>query len=259
MSQVKGYTVGDIKAEAAFTSEIVLNGSPTLQDFVNYQDKDRQIMVTRPGMYLKYLPHRFDAVDGQLLSGGAYLFDTHANAQDYWDWTTDKFEVGEPKTKFWNQPLFKSSKRFVWDVIGATNFKPVEVHAVGRFQRWSYAGAGDNAADALRAVFLALKKAAQGQGAASFWLLHHPREKKIAIQLTFEKVEDGDSATVGQRSLHQVTSQPSLGELFPRGLNTTNELDRTSLFIALWLPTSSSAGGVAQTHPMYPVLPVVTV
>lgn len=100
MSQIKGYSIGDIQAKAAFTSEIEINGLPPLQDVVNLQDDHRKTMDTRPGMYLKYLPHRYDAVNGGLRSGGAYLFDTLENAEKYWDWTTNEFEINEPKVKF---------------------------------------------------------------------------------------------------------------------------------------------------------------
>nr|XP_036586506.1 uncharacterized protein CTRU02_03891 [Colletotrichum truncatum]KAF6796913.1 hypothetical protein CTRU02_03891 [Colletotrichum truncatum] len=195
MAGVKGYSVGDIQAQAAFTSEIEINGHPSLQDFVNFQDVHRKVMDARPGMYLKYLPHQFDVVNGQLRTGGAYLFDTHENAADYWDWTTNIFEVDEPKVKFWSQPLFKASKRFIWQVIGATNFGPVEYHAVGRFQRWTYDGA--NVEKELQRIYPELKRKAEEQGALAFWLLHHPEEKQIGIQLAFGKMEGTDPLTVG--------------------------------------------------------------
>ncbi|KAL0933816.1 uncharacterized protein CTRU02_210615 [Colletotrichum truncatum] len=255
MAGVKGYSVGDIQAQAAFTSEIEINGHPSLQDFVNFQDVHRKVMDARPGMYLKYLPHQFDVVNGQLRTGGAYLFDTHENAADYWDWTTNIFEVDEPKVKFWSQPLFKASKRFIWQVIGATNFGPVEYHAVGRFQRWTYDGA--NVEKELQRIYPELKRKAEEQGALAFWLLHHPEEKQIGIQLAFGKMEGTDPLTVGYNSLAHAGSQASLDSIFPSSLKAQKSLDRTSLFIAVWMPTSRLAGGAHHWAPMYPTLPTV--
>ncbi|KAJ4233504.1 hypothetical protein NW757_013727 [Fusarium falciforme] len=254
MSQIKGYSVGDIQAKAAFTSEIEVNGLPSLQDVVNFQEVHRQTMDTRPGMYLKYLPHRYEPVNGELRSGGAYLFDTHENASDYWDWTANVFEP-EAGVKFWNLPLFKTSKRFVWDVIGATNFAPVDTHAVGRFQRWSYDG--ENVEEELRRVFPDLKKRAKDQGAAAFWLLHHPIEKLIGIQLAFPKAQGVEFPAIGLESLAQVASQVSLGSLFPVSIRMKKAVDWTSLFLAIWLPRSRLEGGVPYSSPMYPTLPDV--
>lgn len=256
MGEIKGYSVGDIQAKAAFTSEIEINGRPPVQGVVNHQDKDREIMDSRPGMYLKYVLHRYDAVDGQLCSGGAYLFDTYENAAGYADWTANVFEVNEPKEKFWSQALFKTSKRFVWDVIGATNFAPIDVHAVGRFQRWSYSG--PNAERELQEAYADLKKKARDQGAVAFWLLHQPLEKQIGIQLVFRKLSESvDPVAVGRKSLAQAAAQPSLGSSLPSSIAATRITDYVSLFLAIWLPRSRLSGGVHHSTPMYPTLPAV--
>lgn len=247
MSHIKGYSTGDIQAKAAFTSEIEIAGSPTLQDVVNHQEAHRKTMDKRPGMYLKYLPHRYDAVNGGLRSGGAYLFDTLQDASDYWDWTTNEFEVNEPKVKFWSQPLFKSSKRFVWEVIGATNFAPVDVHAVGRFQRWSYEG--PDLEEELRGLFPELKAKAEEQGAVAFWFLHHPTQKQIGIQLAFPKAEGDDPLAIGHESLARAASQVSLDSMFPNSIKMKKNVDYTSLFLAIWLPRSRLEGGGSSLSP----------
>lgn len=257
MSRVQGYSVGDIQAEAAFTSEIVVNGLPALQDIVNTQDIHRKEMDARPGMYLKYLPHRYDDVTGELLIGGAYLFDTQKHAAEYWHWTHNVFEVDEPKTKFWSQPMFKSAIRFSWEVIGATNFAPVDTHAAGRFQRWSYEAADSDVTKSLQQLWPDLKKAVEKQGAAAVWLLHQPKEKQICIQLAFPKADGPDPLSFGHHSLARAANQASLDYLFPEIIKTTKAVDRTSLFMALWLPRSRLAGGAHQLTPMYPALPTV--
>lgn len=255
MTHIKGYSIGDIQAEAAYTSEIGIDGLPSLQDVFNNQDSVRKIMDTRPGMYLKYVPHRYDAVNGGMHSGGTYLFDTLANASEYCEWTTNEFEVSDPPVKFWSQPLFKTAKRFMWRVLGAANFAPVDVHAVGRFQRWSYEGPDPE--EELRAIFSELRARAEGQGAAAFWLLHHPAQQQIGIQLAFPKAEGDDPLTVGHESLARAASQISLDSMFPRSVKVEKEVDYTSLFLAIWLPRSRLDGGSPYSAPMYPTLPDV--
>jgi hypothetical protein len=254
MPEIKGYSVGDIHAEAAFTSEIVVNGFPPLQTYTNHQNIHRVEMDARPGMYPKYLPQLFDPVNGEMRSGGAYLFDTYENVSEYWDWTTNVFE-GAPNVKFWSLPLFKSAQRFIWHVIGAVNFMPVDDHAVGRFQRWRYEGSNIEAE--LKRIYPELKQKAKDQGAAAFWLMYQPEEKQICIQLAFPKVEASDPAMTGHESLAHVTSQVSLGSFFPESIKANKLVDRTSMFLTIWLPKSRLEDGVHYSHPMYPTLPAV--
>ncbi|KAH7377189.1 hypothetical protein B0T11DRAFT_315288 [Plectosphaerella cucumerina] len=239
MSSIKGYSLGEIPAQATFTSEIEIGGLPPLQDVVNQREIHR------------YLPIRYDAVTGWLLGGGAYLFDNHKNACDYWDWTTNEFEV-EGGVKFWSQPMFKAAKRFVLQIIGAVNFAPVDVQAVGRFQGWSYDGT--DIETELRRIYPQLKAKAKEQSAVAFWLLSHPQEKQIGVQLAFPKKNGrADPRTVGNESLAYAASQTDPGTLFPESIKAKKRIDNTS-FITLWLSQSRIAGGVPYSHPMYPTL-----
>lgn len=105
---ILGYGLGSLQHEAALTSEIRVAGrGPALQDYQDMQYGDSRIMDKRPGMYLKYLPVRYDEVNGQLLSGGAYLFDTKKNVEAYDYWTSEEFRFGEPRAKFWPSPIFE--------------------------------------------------------------------------------------------------------------------------------------------------------
>jgi hypothetical protein len=169
----------------------------------------------------------------------------------------ERQDVFEPEAgvKFWNLALFKTSKRFVWDVIGATNFAPVNTHAVGRFQRWSYDGV--NIEEQLRRVLPDLKKRAKDQGAAAFWLLHSPEEKLIGIQLAFPKAQSAEPPSIGIESLAAAANQVSLGGFFPVYIRMKKVVDWTSLFLAIWLPRSRLEGGVPYSSPMYPTLPDV--
>lgn len=143
----------------------------------------------------------------------------------------------------------------MWQVIGATNFAPVDVHAVGRFQRWTYEG--PDLEKELRAIFPELKKKFEEQGAAAFWFLHSPAEKQIAVQLACPKAEGDDPLSVGHESLARAASQISAGLMFPRSIRVKKAVDYTSLFLAIWLPRSRLEGGAHQAAPMYPTLPAV--
>ncbi|KAI8712517.1 hypothetical protein NCS52_01350100 [Fusarium sp. LHS14.1] len=249
------YEKGEIKAKGAFTAEIHIAVRVSLQDVWNDQYAGSQIMAKRPGMYLKYLPCRYHEVSGDMLTGGAYLFTTKEEAEDYSNWTSNEFEVGEPKTKYWKQPHFKSVTHWTWDVIGAYNFKPVDEHAIGRFQRWTYDI--KNAESILKQLYPVMKDGAEKREATSFWLLHRPEDKMIGIQMTFAKTkqDDHDSALEDVVSASEL---PDLGEIFPDRLEAELELDRTSALLAVWLPLAHHAKGVKVESPNFPALPALS-
>ncbi|KAB8071545.1 hypothetical protein BDV29DRAFT_159342 [Aspergillus leporis] len=144
----------------------------------------------------------------RLLSGGAYLFDTWANTLDYGNWTSDVYEVGVNQRP--SQPLFQDAVRTIWLVIGACNFDPVEDHAVGRFQRWSYRHDARDVGYILRDVYPAIRDSPREQGPSASLLLHRPDEKGIAIQFAFRMAEAIDSSDDAHESLRRVERQVSL-------------------------------------------------
>lgn len=248
---VLSYKAGVIHAAGACTTEIHIEARVSIQDVWNDQYHGSQVMGKRPGMYLKYLPARFHEVSGDLLTGGAYLFRTFEEAKDYENWTTNDFEVGEPKTTFWNQPLFKSVNLWVWRVIGAHNFTPVDGHAIGRFQRWTYDI--KDAESILQQHYPVLKDAAESRGAESFWLLHCPESKMFAVQLSFPKPQGDDFDSI-QQGVLSVAEQSSIGDVFPDVLKAEIVLDRTSPYLALWLPLEGSDEGVNVKSPAFPTV-----
>lgn len=68
--------LGPITAEAAFTSDFAVAPEVAMSELVNKQEVERRVMDTRPGMLMKYMPARYNAVTGDILTGGRYLFDT---------------------------------------------------------------------------------------------------------------------------------------------------------------------------------------
>lgn len=253
------YEPGKIDAQGAFTAEIHIAARVSPQDVWNDQQHGSQVMGQRPGMYLKYLPCRFHEVSGAILTGGAYLFRTLAEAEAYDDWTTNEFQVGDPKTTFWKQPLFESVRHWSWEVVGAHNFAPVAKHAIIRFQRWSYnthdrpATKAADVASLVRQLYPVLKDAAEKRGATSFWLLHRPQDRMIAAQMTFAKGEGEDYDSI-REAVMGVGELPSIGHIFPDAFSTEVLLDRTSPLLAVWLPMAESAKGVKVACPIFPDL-----
>ncbi|KAM0345055.1 hypothetical protein ACHAPU_006941 [Fusarium lateritium] len=252
-SETKGnasnYNAGQITAKGAFTAEIRITARIGLEDMWHSQYAGSQVMGKRPGMQIKYLVTKYHPINGDLLTGGCYLFDTPENAKNFEDWTTNEFEVGEPKTAYWKQPLFTSVNAFSWKVIGAHNFAPVEEHGIGRMQRWTYHHVGVESI--LTQLYPVLKDAAEKRGAGSFWLLHRPEDQMIGVHMSFLKPEDeGDEAL--RVAVAAVTKTSSIASLFPDAFEVEALFDRTSIYYALWQPLAGDAKGVKVVSPHFP-------
>ncbi|OBS24421.1 hypothetical protein FPOA_04966 [Fusarium poae] len=250
-NQVLNYNDGDIKAEAAFTAEILITERVGLQDVWHSQYAGSQVMGKRPGMYIKYLPTKYHPINGNMLTGGAYLFDTLDNANKYEDWTTNEFKVGEPQTPYWKQPLFKSVDSWTWKVIGAHNFTPVDEHHIGRWQRWTYHHVG--VGNILTQLYPVLRDAAEKRGAGSFWLLHRPEDKMIGVQMSFPGPEGSDDDDL-LKAIAVVASKKSVADVFPDALEAEVLIDRTSAYHAIWQPLVEAANIVKVACPNFPHL-----
>ncbi|KAF4993084.1 hypothetical protein FGRMN_6699 [Fusarium graminum] len=252
-SEAKGntsnYDAGHINAKGAFTAEIHITARVGLEDMWHSQYAGSQVMGTRPGMQIKYLVTKYHPINGDLLTGGCYLFDTFEHAKEFEDWTTNEFEVGEPKTPYWKQPLFNSVDTFSWKVIGAHNFTPVQEHGIGRMQRWTYHHVGVESI--LTQLYPVLKDAAEKRGAAAFWLLHFPEDQMIGIHMSFLKPEN-DGVKALQVAIQAVTKTASIASLFPDAFELEALFDRTSIYYALWQPLADDTKGVKVVSPHFP-------
>lgn len=259
-SNIKGYDVGEIPVKGAVTVQINIKGlGVPLQPFIDHQYLDSKIMSERPGMYVKYLPYRYDAVTGQILNGGSYLFDTFDNAKDYVRWASDEFQVGDPPVKFFEQPTFDSHEGQTWKVIGAHNFAPIQEHAIGRLQYWTYKGNAADTEAVLRKAYPDLKRKAEEQGAVSIWFLFNPEKNMVGIQQGFKK--DGEAHKSAQKSVTMVERRQSLIDQeqdMSKQLGFELLFDRTSILLTLWLPRSRKAGGSELAIPYYPMVPDIT-
>jgi hypothetical protein len=255
---VKGYEIGEINAKAAWSAEFWIDvPGASLQDVVNLQDIERREMDARLGMLIKYVPNRFDAINGRHQIGGLYLFDTKENVEAYGHWTTNEFEVGEPKTKFWSRPIFKDVEKYMWEVVGAHNFSTPEDHQVVHWRRWKYSG---DAAPYLKDMYMEVKTSAEKEGLRAVWMLHHPQEKMIGILRVAARHGEGDDPLVdAHTTMAKLERAPSVGKPLQEKISAKSIFERTSLVLATWMPMSRKAGGVHQITPNTPLLPGVTV
>ncbi|MER7346434.1 hypothetical protein ABT390_13685 [Streptomyces aurantiacus] len=243
---IKGYDIGPIAMEAAFTSDFPLAAGVGVQEIVDKQEVERRVMDVRPGMYAKYMPSRIDAgPSGTHFTGGRYLFETWEDVLDYERFTSEELEF-EPGVKFWSRPFFLNVERFVWRVAGAHNFLPLEEHHVSRFERFRYSGAGADLA--VRGAWASLRDEAAARGLGAVWLLHQPEQQLIGIH-----------SVASRDAVSALDAEVSLGSLLPGSLAVERYFARTSRVLSLWLPRSRVAGGVPSAYPMSPPLPLPSV
>ncbi|MFA6605549.1 MAG: hypothetical protein WCS75_00970, partial [Sphingomonas sp.] len=100
--KVLGYRIGEINAEAAMTSDIVMKSDLPFDMLNDFVEIERRVMDIHAGMNRKYTPFQYDPVTGGPLCGGRYVFDTWENVQKYFRWTVEELEF-EPGVKFWNR------------------------------------------------------------------------------------------------------------------------------------------------------------
>ncbi|KAI6779272.1 uncharacterized protein J7T54_001002 [Emericellopsis cladophorae] len=233
---IRGYEPGEIAAKGCVTVDIVIADlGVTLQALIDSQYVDSKTMSHRPGIILKYLPYLYDGITGKLLTGGLYLFDTYEDAKDYIRWASEEFEVGEPKVKFTEQPMFKSFTDQVW-------------------KTWSCSE--PDAEPKLQSLYAKVKNAAETGNAASVWLLYDPSTRKVGLQLAFRKQGVAEPSAAA-RDLRDA-GWTALGDVLSQQLHLKPLFDRTGVLLTLWLPRSRAAGGSELAIPYYPVVPDIS-
>lgn len=229
-----------------------------MQSLLDVQYIDSKTMDKRPGMQVKYLPYDYDET-GKPATGGAYIFDTYEDAQEYARWGNEDFVVPDGH-RFWEQPMFESHSGQVWKVVGAFNFTETQEHALARLQQWEYTGKEDeDVEDALKKLYPSLKETAQQQGTTSIWVLFSPSYKRVGVELGFGKVSKEVNEETAKESLKVVRAKEGFDGWFPKGgLEVNKVVDKSSLLLTLWLPRSRQAGGTELAIPWYPFVPDIT-
>lgn len=256
--QVLGYGIGEIKAEAAMTSDIIMREDVPFNVLNDYVEIERRTMDVRPGMNRKYTPFMYSPITGGPLCGGRYVFDTWERVQTYFKWTQEELEF-EPGIKFWDREIFGKVDKHIWKVAGAHDFAPVETHGVNRFERWSYAAEPKDAHRILKELWPTLREKAREAMLGTAWLLDQPDEKKLAIFVTGQDAQKDQDVEKLASSVDRLARMRSLGDLLPTELGLQKLFDRTSPIFSTWLPLSRQLGGAPVANPSSPAWPLPTV
>src|SRR5919205_1005647 len=126
---------GRVRARGAFTCDFALPGDFPFDRVAPVIERDRMYMAERPGMRRKQIPMRFDPSNGQLLTGGRYLFDTEADAAKYKAWVENDYVLDG--THFFDRPYFLNPVCHSWGVVAAYDLGDVQQQVVMRTERWA--------------------------------------------------------------------------------------------------------------------------
>lgn len=244
---ILGYSPGPLSVGGAVTVEVIIPPVP-LQPLMDAQYLDSKIMSQRPGMYIKYFPYLYSPVNGKLLGGGCYTFDTYEHAAEYARWT-ETYEVeSEGQTiKFWDRPLFESHRKWVWRVVGAHSFREMEAQVCTRLIQWKYEN--DGVGQKLVELYPVLKETIKDLDVAVVWLLHNSEEKMVGLHVVFRNETGTVDGDLAQEALEEAIKAP-LETLMPRDLSLKKFFDRSSFLLTMWLPISREAGGTELHIPL---------
>jgi hypothetical protein len=232
------YEIGPIDAAGAFTGDFGISADAPTDQIPGDIERDRAIMVQRPGLRQKHLPIHVDSASGRVFAGGRYLFDTYEDAEAYRRWVTEEFAVDGvpfPERSYFVEPRF-----FAWRVIGAHDYAPLETHTGIRLQRWSLRP--EVTRQVLAGAWAGIRETAAVAGLASAWLLHGPERREAAL-VTITRRTASAEATREQGERRMSTPLDSLAVEKP--------FDRSDLVWTLWMPRA----GEGQPHSLWPNSP----
>ena len=234
------YDIGPIRAAGAFTGDFGIHPDAPAGQIPGDIERDREIMVQRPGMRQKHLPLHLDPQTGRLSAGGRYLFDRYEDAEAYRRWVTEEFTVDGvpfPERSYFVEPRF-----LAWRVAGAWDFAPLETHGGIRFQRWSLRA--DVAEAALRGAWSSVREAAERAGLASSWLLFSEARREAGLVTITALGAPAAAAGEGDRAITAALEGVALEKTF----------DRVDVVWTIWMPRAAE-GRPPSLWPNSPPLP----
>lgn len=235
------YDIGPIDATGAFTGDFGIAPDAPAAQIPEDIERDREIMVQRPGMRQKHLPVHIDPASGRLFAGGRYLFDTYADAEAYLRWVTEEFApdgVPFPERAYFVEPRF-----LAWRVIGAHDFAPLETHTGIRMRRWSLPAQVTE--QTLAGIWPGIREAAARAGLASAWLLFSADRREAALVTVTAGSAPAEAA--GQEEERALTAALD-------GVAEARTFDRADLVWTLWMPRAAE-GQPPSLWPNSPPLP----
>ncbi len=219
-------------------------------------ERDRMYMAARPGLIHKHIPISFDA-NGNVFSGGRYLFDTAEHAREYRDWVFNGYVldgVSFLKRSYFNPPGGPPPECHAWTVIGAHDFGDTHnSQIVLRTERWSLRNAR-RPAWILAHRFDAILATAQARGLTSVWLLYDQDEALASLVYFGGRAGPSDPRAPDIASLSALADAPRLGEIFDdQGWKRT--FDRTQWALTIWFPFAPGGRGEPALWPNTPPFP----
>jgi hypothetical protein len=202
-------------------------------------DRDRMLMAGQPGMITKQLPISFDQ-QGNVFSGGRYLFDTFEHAQSYANFVEHGYVLDG--VQFLARPYFLSPDCHAWRVAGASSSVPIDAQVVMRTERF-HIPAGTPWGQVQR-VFPAAQAEAQSRGLAAVWLVANQDEGLAQLVYFGVRVGQPDPNVPDFASLGALAGSPSVGDaVAPSGW--TRIFDRSQWVFTVWFPFVAGDQGPA--------------
>lgn len=231
----------------AFTCDFAIGTDVPVDQVPPTIERDRMYMAERPGMIHKHVPLRPDPASGTLLTGGRYLFDTYADAQEYLRWMREDFALDG--VLFLERPEFIDPDCHAWRVVGAAEMGDVrDAQVLLRTERW-VAPAGDHDAF-IAAQWPGILAEARGRGLSAVWLLDQPDERLVTVVSFAPRL-----LPVGlDPGLALLEAAQTLAPAFDDA-GWAKTLDRTHWTLTIWFPYEFADSGEASLWPSSPPLP----
>jgi len=247
-----GYGIGTIPVTGCVTDRLTLANVVPADQVPDIIERDRVLMAARPGMHQKLLPILAEPGEDTVLSGGAYLFDSLANAEDFAAWVANDFELDG--VLFADRDMFLECSAKVWQVLAAENFHdPFTRQGLMRVEEWRLADGIDRAR--LEGDWPAMRDEAVAAGLTSAWLLCNEAAAEVSLVTAAPSQSSGGTEPQADtRGLAALAALPSLGRAFESGPGS-KIFDRTSFIYSVWFPVTGAAGDKPPLFPNSPPLP----
>lgn len=242
---------GSIKAKGAFTCDFALPGDFPFGQVAPVIERDRMYMAERPGLQRKQIPMRFDNSNGNLLTGGRYLFDTEEDAAKYKSWVENDFVLDG--THFFDRPYFLNPDCHAWGVVAAYNIKDIQQQIVMRTERWSVPH--QSQMHALKQNWPAILSEAERRGLTGVWLLYNEQENLAQLVYFADRAVPQDPYVPDFFSLAALEFAAPLGAAFDGHPDWTKTFDRTQWVLSVWYPFKLGDHGQPSLWPNSPPLP----
>jgi hypothetical protein len=242
---------GDLDREGAFTCDFAIPGSFPIVQAPAGLEIDRMYQSARRGFDRKLIPLSF-AANGDLLTGGRYLFDTAANATEYKRWLENDFILNG--TKFFDRPFFLNPECHAWSVIGAHDFGDLRTEmVVMRTERWRVPP--ENLRVVLNDIWPGIRAEAFDRGLTTVWFLYNKDERLVSLFYCANRIGAPDPQVPDFASLAVLAESQPLGHSF-EDLGWENTFDRTQWVLTIWFPFVRGDQGDPSLWPNSPPFPL---